>query len=93
MEDPMFPASLVMTGTDQTLRRERVKQGRWRTWRILPRYGTGNEDRWTLIATPAPAVGNPAATYEDGQYATLVGAWTALGRAEEIDNGKSEVAW
>lgn len=87
---PMFPESLVMTGVDQTLRRERVVVSPFRTWRIVPRYGTAESDRWTIIGSPIPALSNPAADYEDGQFSTLQDATEALATAMTCDNGTHE---
>ena len=87
---PMFPDSLVHTGMDQSLRRRRVIAGKHRTWEILPRYGTANSDRWTVIGIPMPALSNPASAYEDGQYSDLESAYAAQARAEKEDNGWDE---
>ncbi|MDF2506317.1 MAG: hypothetical protein K0Q52_176 [Microbacterium sp.] len=85
---PIFPASLAMTGADQSTRRERETQGRHRRWMILPRYGTADGDRWTIIASPIPGEGNPAAGIENGQFANLAEAYEARDEAEAIDNGE-----
>jgi hypothetical protein len=87
---PMFPEHLVFTGMDQTMRRERKQQGRHRTWQILPRYGTAESDRWTVIGTPQPGSGNPATDIEDGQFPSLQDAYLAMGEADLIDDGTHE---
>lgn len=86
--EPMFPASLAMTGSEQTLRRsERMTDGRYRVWYIVPRYGTADSDRWTVIGEPIPGEGNPAAEIEDGQFPDLTSAKEALALCELFDDG------
>lgn len=72
------------------LRRRRVKVTKKRTWEILPRIGTGPDDRWTVIGTPIPAQNNPAAAYEDGQYPTIAAARDALILCVAADDGTHE---
>lgn len=86
---PMNPASLVLTDGGP-VRGERRVVTEHRTWRIEARYGTADTDRWTVVATPFPGGENPAASYEDGQYATLTQAREALAAAIQVDNGDSE---
>ena len=69
------------------LRRDRVVEGRHRTWQITDRLGTGPDDRWTVLGYPAPGGDNPAASYEDGQYPDLASAYGALSLAESLDDG------
>lgn len=78
---------MSFTGEEQTLRRTRVSYGEYRFWYIAPRYGTGPDDRWTLLASPLPAEDNPASAYEDGQYATISDARAAREIAEALDDG------
>jgi hypothetical protein len=80
----------IMTGTEQTLRRRRVYQGRHRRWEIIPRYGTGPDDRWTVIGSPIPGASNPARVYEDGQYPTIAVAKKALTMCRNVDDGTHE---
>lgn len=68
-------------------RRERIFKGAHREWEIRARYGTAESDRWTLIATPIPAADNPAAAFENGQFADLEEARRALAIAELKDDG------
>ena len=89
-DGPMFPPSLMMTGEDQTLRRKRIQQGKHRTWEVLPRYGTADSDRWTVVGRPIPAEDNPARLIEDGQFATLEDAYAAAGECDLIDDGTHE---
>lgn len=84
---PMFPDSLVMTGENQTLRRRRETHGDYRNWIILPRYGTAESDRWTMLGQPRPGDGNPASEFEDGQFPSLADARSALDAAESVDDG------
>ena len=86
----MFPHSLVMTGTEQTLRRQRIKQGKYRAWTILPRYGTANSDRWTVLGTPIPGASNPCRDYEDGQFPDLATAYHVLDVCLQLDDGTNE---
>jgi hypothetical protein len=87
-----------MTGTEQRLRRHRLTRpgeriGAYRArrvWAIVPRYGTGPDDRWTLIGTPVPAADNLAAAFEDGQYPTIAAAREALKDAARADDGTHE---
>lgn len=83
----MVPHSLVMSGSEQTLRRKREKQGEHRHWQILPRYGTANSDRWTVIGTPIPGSTNPCADYEDGQFPDLATAYDVLEICIKLDDG------
>lgn len=85
---PMNPASLMFSGG--SVRGTREVTTEHRTWRIEARYGTADTDRWTVTATPFPGGDNPAASYEDGQYATLSQAREALATAIQVDNGESE---
>lgn len=85
-----MPRHLVLTGSEQTLRRERVTVGKHRTWRILPRYGTAESDRWTVIGTPIPGGDNPCADYEDGQFPSLMVAKRVLATCLELDNGSHQ---
>jgi len=87
---PMFPHSLVMTGTEQTLRRTRITKGKHRTWQILPRYGTAESDRWTVVGTPIPAADNPCRDYEDGQFPDLATAHDVLETCLRLDDGTHE---
>ena len=61
--------------------------GRHRTWRIVPREGSREDDRWTLLGSPIPSPGNPAAPYDDGQFPTLTDARIAMHTAEAVDDG------
>jgi hypothetical protein len=85
-----MPAHLIFTGTEQPLRRKRTAHTEHRTWEILPRYGTAETDRWTVVATPRPADGNPAADIENGQFATLQEARDARRHCIQIDDGTTE---
>lgn len=87
MSAPIFPAWLALSGENQRLRRRRERHTSMRTWRILPRYGTGEDDRWTIEGTPAPGPDNPAAVLEDGQFARLAVAYAALDRCLMLDDG------
>jgi hypothetical protein len=85
---PMFPASLVMTGADQALRRsERMLDGKHRVWYVTPRYGTAESDRWTVVGVPMPGASNPASDIEDGQFPSLADAYEARAECERIDDG------
>ena len=61
--------------------------GRHRAWRIVPRKGSREDDRWTLLGSPIPAPENPAAPYDDGQFPTLTDARIAMHTAEVVDDG------
>lgn len=83
--EPTTTPNLAMT--EPETRRKRVEQGAHRSWEIRARYGTAESDRWTLVGMPVPAQSNPAADYEDGQYATLEEAREAQRSAEAADDG------
>lgn len=87
---PMFPESLVMTGEDQTLRRKRIVSTRHRQWEILPRYGSADSDRWTVVGTPIPGCSNPARDIEDGQFSSLAEAYGAREECIRLDDGTHE---
>lgn len=64
--------------------------GTHRTWSIVPRVGTGPDDKWTILASPVPGAENPAAAYDDGQYSSQRDALMAVGQAERSDDGTNE---
>lgn len=81
-----MPSHLVMTGTEQSVRRKRVTVTEHRTWEILPRYGTAESDRWTVIGTPPPGE-EECACIEDGQFSSLKAARHALAECIRLDDG------
>ena len=85
-----FPEWLSFTGEDMKLRRKREVTTPFRRWEILPRYGSAESDRWTIIGTPAPGPSNPARDYEDGQYPSLAAAYDALNQCLTHDDGTHE---
>jgi hypothetical protein len=72
------------------LRKRRLVVGKHRTWEILPRYGTGPDDRWTVIGNPIPSQNNPCASTEDGQFPDLAAARWALDECERLDDGSHD---
>lgn len=86
----VFPEWLALTGETQTLRRKRIVSTRHRQWEILPRYGSADTDRWTVVGTPIPGPTNPARDIEDGQFSSLAEAYAAREQCIRLDDGTHE---